>query len=1185
MSKTIKYIFSGLFVLISIFALHTIVNIESNVSALEGVTKPQAIATGDGGSSGGNVEATLSTRSTGYVAVTPENIQSVCPGCTYNAISGTITFPSVNTAHTNISGSVMTDVYPGSTVYVFGAIAQKNGSVNGRYYQAGQLITSISTDIADPAWRLPQYGGYARYSPYALDFEMVKALFNANKGTMTGDDIHNFLTGNLGAFVVGGNGSISLPFCNDATCSNFAWEIPDIPSVPQPPATAPIPDCGDGLNWGDTNAEVKVINLTTGTGWVSNDYVWARPGDTIKFSNSYCYAARAVRGGRYSSDMPYAEVEDNRFTVSASPSNLYYFGAHFASDTQAGITYTANTHDSNPLTAFTPTINYFDTTGSWKFQNYSPHNTADSMTAYNCQIYDFAPYFDLYGFQVPGSTTPCSAGILTGNGSGYDNVGGDITQSITYNRVTAWRIYKHKENHGICAGCNWNYTHSCGNGTTHANSLKNQPEYNALEVQNTNAGYPYKSLASALAGAGEWGLVEKFSGDNSFHGPDDPACDHGGVCAANAWIKDNPHAGEPIMGITGWSGTPYLSTPQIGVVGYQGPYIPAGCGDAKYEAGWAGDNWWRPTLDYSTDHQDLGQAGSTAGVHIPYNFMTSAESHITGKSNGIVYVGEDVSSTFSVNILPRVHAQVHPTESYATIVPAEIRAVEFIVREDTPVSAMGGSSNAGGADPCSYFAGYMIDPSDCPTVWSVGGPLNPEGRYSGQTYTGYADNRSVPDLDKYPVGSKYCVAVGISISDSHSQPDSTAPVSGMQNFSGWRISGASCRTIAKKPNFQVWNGGIYTNGSIAGAVSEKQLGIGLGNTYSPTNLFGSWAEYHVVAAGKVVRYISGAATGYNGYSTNSLGLPGGSSPGLSNCDATKMTVANSNCNSGVTGNSSIRNSSQDIILERVMSRYTDVSRTSETSNSGERLSNGARYVKKNGNFNISDFVSAITRAYSVDDTEDRICAIGANTSVALKRCEGQIDDASKQTTSNYASNTLIIHVSGTLTIDRNICDGNGTCNTQNSASGTGTIRLGSNNSQYFTSIYSLPQVLLIADGGVNIDPSVNQVDAWIITNGNLNTCTGFTVGSGTERQCKSTLIVNGPVFANSVSLNRTGGAYAGAGNFGTSDVLQKDVANGGSITPAEIFNLRMDTLYWAYSQAQRFSQANATYTRELAPRY
>ena len=44
-------------------------------------------------------------------------------------------------------------------------------------------------------------------------------------------------------------------------------------------------------------------------------------------------------------------------------------------------------------------------------------------------------------------------------------------------------------------------------------------------------------------------------------------------------------------------------------------------------------------------------------------------------------------------------------------------------------------------------------------------------------------------------------------------------------------------------------------------------------------------------------------------------------------------------------------------------------------------------------------------------------------------------------------------------------------------------------------------------------------------------------------------------------------------------------ARRGSAAPAEIFNLRADAYIWAYNQAQRYSEAVVTYTRELAPRY
>ena len=93
------------------------------------------------------------------------------------------------------------------------------------------------------------------------------------------------------------------------------------------------------------------------------------------------------------------------------------------------------------------------------------------------------------------------------------------------------------------------------------------------------------------------------------------------------------------------------------------------------------------------------------------------------------------------------------------------------------------------------------------------------------------------------------------------------------------------------------------------------------------------------------------------------------------------------------------------------------------------------------------------------------------------------------------------------------------------------------------------------------------------------------IGSGTSDQCSKTLVFNGPVMAKSVTLNRTAGANPGSGHREGGSVLNQNISNDGSITPGEIFNVRPDALYWAYSQSQRFSQANVTYTREVAPRY
>ncbi len=46
------------------------------------------------------------------------------------------------------------------------------------------------------------------------------------------------------------------------------------------------------------------------------------------------------------------------------------------------------------------------------------------------------------------------------------------------------------------------------------------------------------------------------------------------------------------------------------------------------------------------------------------------------------------------------------------------------------------------------------------------------------------------------------------------------------------------------------------------------------------------------------------------------------------------------------------------------------------------------------------------------------------------------------------------------------------------------------------SLGELPQALILVDGDLEIDPSVTQIDAWVIVTGKINTCKGYTVGGG-----------------------------------------------------------------------------------------
>jgi len=160
-----------------------------------------------------------------------------------------------------------------------------------------------------------------------------------------------------------------------------------------------------------------------------------------------------------------------------------------------------------------------------------------------------------------------------------------------------------------------------------------------------------------------------------------------------------------------------------------------------------------------------------------------------------------------------------------------------------------------------------------------------------------------------------------------------------------------------------------------------------------------------------------------------------------------------------------------------------------------------------------------------------------------------------------------------------------------------------------SSIYDLPQIIIFADGDINIAPNVKRIDAWLISTQNINTCDGFTKGTatngvstpegqGTEARiinynndgssndnnpvCSNQLTINGPVLAKSITLNRTAGIdqinYPNADSLGSG-------ADARALA-GEVFNLGADAYLWSYAQAGRYdSSYTEAYVRELPPRY
>lgn len=141
----------------------------------------------------------------------------------------------------------------------------------------------------------------------------------------------------------------------------------------------------------------------------------------------------------------------------------------------------------------------------------------------------------------------------------------------------------------------------------------------------------------------------------------------------------------------------------------------------------------------------------------------------------------------------------------------------------------------------------------------------------------------------------------------------------------------------------------------------------------------------------------------------------------------------------------------------------------------------------------------------------------------------------------------------------------------------------------YNNIYEIPQLVLFVDGNVEIDSNVTQIDAWIITEGTINTCSSFENKNSETKatelsqpgDCDKQLVFNGPISAKDIELNRTGGA-----DPLTTDEIFDQGALHHRYTPAEIFNFSAENYLWAYAQAGRYTSSyTEAYVRELAPRY
>ncbi len=536
----------------------------------------------------------------------------------------------------------------------------------------------------------------------------------------------------------------------------------------------------------------------------------------------------------------------------------------------------------------------------------------------------------------------------------------------------------------------------------------------------------------------------------------------------------------------------------------------------------------------------IGHAAAHATVRYPYNFRTTATAKITN-TGAVVYAGESVVAKFDIQKTDRTNQAVQNSE-YSTETPSDtnISYAHFLVpasvSKDSVQNLIQGSTDSlsSSGSLCDFVRTYGRN-YQCEEVKTQGDSLNKQITYR------------VPDVEP---GMKYCVISGISHADSHNLPDSDVlnASDGLNGFAlssndtdpttspFWRVSEVSCRTIAKKPSTQVWGGGVYSSGDIQATTSVKVPSAQFTDQYDTSNerIFGSWTEYLIMNGNNTTNtgFASASTLGY----ANSISKPS------SFCRLSNLSVSNSICSTSKTGASGV-NFGNDL-ASRLESRLTLSEHGADQQPAGSnlatasyaRIASGADYVYVDGNAEISGS--------------------------SLRTSSGQ---------------TRIIHVDGTLAINSNICSGGGTCNNANSS-----LILSNRNSESFGQLSDIPQTIIFADN-IQISPDVTQIDAWLISSGNINTCN---VAEITADNCKNPLIINGPLITDSLSLNRSGGAWPGqSGSLSGLANVNFSSTTLGSIAPAEIINFRADNYLWILQQITSAVEPTTSYIRELAPRY
>ncbi|MCR5832964.1 MAG: hypothetical protein K6G36_03510 [Candidatus Saccharibacteria bacterium] len=544
----------------------------------------------------------------------------------------------------------------------------------------------------------------------------------------------------------------------------------------------------------------------------------------------------------------------------------------------------------------------------------------------------------------------------------------------------------------------------------------------------------------------------------------------------------------------------------------------------------ADDNKWYDITKRNSD--SAISESSSAKVIVPYNYRTTAS---IDANSEYVYAGEGISGqNVKIRVNQRYNAKADDT--YATKTAESTVKLYMFYTTNTNPNEGGDHQRAGSnLNACAYY-GNSLGFSNCAElpakdgaatsglVFNANSDINPSPDKPESVST-FMSDYNVPDL---PAGSKVCMGVTVYPAES----TDTEPSNG-NTF----VSKAYCRTVAKKPSFQVWGGSVYASGNIAANLATKYTINGIYDynmiraNGAPSITFGSWAEQAIMANGVVTGLASGAATGYGkvGLVVNTE-YPGGSKSSKY-CDMSRLSLANTLCQSNKTGRFGI--SGESATKTTLKEKYASKAKVKDASRNDDKYTYVSLNLSNAGSYTEEDGVR-----YTFAESNLTIEATG-------RLAAGTMHVV-------YAKGNIVIRGSSLLYND-------------------GTLQ----------NLNDVPQYIIIAEGNIYIEPSVTRVDAVLLAEKTINTCAKLSGNSVTEASkagsnlitglyCNKQLKINGTLIADALKLYRIFGASTGLN----------------SVVPAEIINYSPSLYLWESSRVEEkhIRSLYTTYLHELAPR-